>query len=172
MLITLAFGIVFGGSCFTLWYGISRKIPEVVAIHDDVITQRLHEDSARLRIFLLHFKTFYKEAYYHTIFWNFFGKIFYKLHIFILKIDNALVSFLKKIRRHGGSAPILSGLAGLAASEQEMHEQVAAEKIVVEEKNEVGYWSALKEDTATPIRTRRKRHAEGVRVRTWKTPVK
>ena len=116
MLITLVFGILFFGSCFALWYRISQKIPEVVAIHDDVITQRLHEDSARLRIFLLHFKTFYKEAYYHNVFWNFLGKIFYKLHIFVLRIDNSLIGVLKKIRIRGGPTPALSGFAGLAAS--------------------------------------------------------
>ena len=160
MLITLAFGLLFFGSCFLLWYRISEKIPEVVAIHDDVITQRLHEDSARLRIFLLHFKTFYKEAYYHNIFWNF----------FVLKIDNSLIGLLKKIRTRGGPAPVLSGLAGLAASEQQMHEQTVVEKIVEEEKKPVSYWSGLKEDAvATHSKTSRRRYIEKVRVRAPKS---
>lgn len=174
MLITLAFGIVFIGSCFMFWYCISGKIPHVVAIHDDVITQRLHEDSARFRLFLLHAKTFYKEEYYHAVFWNFLGKIFYKLHIFVLKIDNSLMMLLKKIRMRGGPSPALSGLAGLAASEQDMYEQVAAEKVALEDKSEVNYWSVLKkEDTRASIRVHihtPRRHVEKVRMRVSKTP--
>ncbi len=165
MLIDILLGIVFVGSCFALWYRLSEKIPQVVAIHDEVITQRLHENSARLRIFLLHFKTFYKEEYYHNLFWNFLGKVCYKLHIFVLKIDNALVGFLKKLRAR-------DGLAGLSISEQDMDQQVAAEKITEVEKNADNYWSALKNEAATQVRTPRKRHIEGVRVRTRKIKVK
>lgn len=165
MLITLALGIVFFGSCFALWYRISEKIPQVVAIHDEVITQRLHENSARLRIFLLHFKTFYKEEYYHNLFWNFLGKICYKLHIAVLRIDNALLGFLKKIRARGG-------LAGLSISEQNMDRQVAAGKLAEVEKNAENYWSALKSEAAAQVRTPRKRHIEGVRPRIRKSPAK
>ena len=165
MLITLALGIVFFGSCFALWYRLSEKIPQVVAIHDEVITQRLHENSARLRIFLLHFKTFYKEEYYHNLFWNFLGKVCYKLHIFVLKIDNALIGFLKKIRTR-------DGLAGLSVSEEDMHRQVAIEKVAETAKQTDSYWSALKNETTPPIRTPRKRHVEGVRARTRKDSIK
>ena len=166
MLIDLFLGIIFLGSCFALWYRISQKIPEVIAIHDDVITQRLHENSARFRIFFLHFKTFYKEEYYRSIFWNFLGKIFYKIHILILRIDNSLIGVLKKIRTRGG-------LAGLAVSEQEMHEQAAPEIQAADEKKTANYWDALKEDDPTThAQTQRKRHIEGVRMRTRKTPVK
>lgn len=164
MLIDILLGIIFVGSCFFLWYRISEKIPEVVAIHDEVITQRLHENSARLRIFLLHVKTFYKEEYYHNLFWNFLGKIFYKLHIFVLRIDNSLLGFLKKIRRR-------DGLVGLSVSEQEMHRQITAKKIAEAKKSADSYWSALKNEATTHGRAPR-RHIEGVRVRTKKIQVK
>jgi hypothetical protein len=165
MLITLALGILFFGSCFLLWYRISEKIPHVVAIHDDVITQRLHESSARLRIFLLHFKTFYKEEYYHNIFWNFLGKVFYKLHIFLLKIDNALVGLLKKVRAH-------NGFGGLFIDEQATQPQPSSEKEKTDVQIEIpteNYWKVLKNEATLPVRKPRKRHSEGVRMRTART---
>ena len=144
MIIDVILGIVFLGSAFTLWCLVSQKIPGAVAIHDEVITQRLHENSARLRIFLLHFKTFYKEEYYHNLFWNFLGKIFYKLHIFILRIDNGLIGFLKKIRSRGG-------FAGLSMSEQEMHGAATADTHTLEEQKAGDYWNALKEDRKSVV---------------------
>ncbi|MBI3443004.1 MAG: hypothetical protein HY007_04520 [Candidatus Sungbacteria bacterium] len=165
MFIDILLGIIFVGSSFTLWYRISEKIPYVVAIHDEVITQRLHENSARFRIFLLHVKTFYKEEYYRNLFWNFLGKIVYKLHIMVLRIDNALLGFLKKIRAR-------DGLAGLSIGEQEMDRQVATEKIAVAEKNTDNYWSTLKNEQSIQSRTPRKRHVEGVRTRARKISIK
>lgn len=165
MLIDILLGIIFAGSSFALWCRISEKIPHVVAIHDEVITQRLHENSARFRIFLLHVKTFYKEEYYHNLFWNFLGKIVYKLHIMVLRIDNAFLRFLKKIRAR-------DGLAGLSISEQDMDRQIAAEKIILAEKNIGSYWSALKNEASAQSHTPRRRHIEGVRARTRRAPIK
>jgi len=167
MLIDIFLGIIFFGSCFALWYRVSEKIPHVVAIHDEVITQRLHENSARLRIFLLHFKTFYKEEYYHNLFWNFLGKVFYKLHIFILRLDNYIVLILKKIRAH-------NGYAGLFVREQTMQMKDSEAASAVEPKETIDYWNMLKDDTAAAhhARTPRKRGVEGVRVHVRKSPAK
>ena len=137
MLIDILLGIIFVGSCFALWYRISEKIPQVVAIHDEVITQRLHENSARLRIFLLHFKTFYKEEYYLNLFWSFFGKVFYKLHIFVLRLDNYIISVLKKIRAR-------NGFSGLFISEQVMEAEVFQKASVAEEKKTDDYLNIFK----------------------------
>lgn len=163
MVMDIALGIVFFGSICMLWYRMSEKIPQVIAIPDEVITQRLHEHSARFRIFLLHAKTFYKEEYYRNLFWNFLGKILYRLHIFVLRMDNGLIRLLKKVRAH-------NGFSGLFIGEQEMHGQAAIETHIRTKRNPDAYWTALKDEIAAATnRTVRKRHVEGVRVRTRKT---
>lgn len=101
IIIDIAFALIFFVGVFGLWYRISQKIPELVAIPDQVIVERLHEDSAKVRLFILHIKTFYKEAKYKEVFWKIFGKMLYKLHIAILRIDNSIVRVLKRIKTAG-----------------------------------------------------------------------
>ena len=103
MLFNFFLTAVFLASAAGLWYIISLKIPELVAVSDSVIVERLHEDSARVRIFLLHFKTFYREGRYRIWFWKFYGKVLYRVHIFLLRWDNTVVRVLQKIRVTGGA---------------------------------------------------------------------
>jgi|GEM_PF-1613037 len=104
MLFNLFLIILFAGSIGILWHRISEKIPELVAIPDEVIVARLHEDSARVKIFLLHAKTFWREPRYRLIFWRSCEKICYRIHIIFLKMDNGLMALAKKVRSHGDIA--------------------------------------------------------------------
>jgi len=101
MIIDITLALIFLVSLFTLWYRISIKIPELVAIPDEVITARLEENSARIRLFLLRFKIFYREGQYKIIFWKFLGKVLYRLHIILLRLDNGISAMLKRIRERG-----------------------------------------------------------------------
>lgn len=101
MVINIALALIFLCSLFFLWYKVSLKIPELVAIPDAVITERFYEDSAKLRLFVLHIKTYYREGKHKLVFWKFVGKTLYKLHLFTLRFDNGLVSVLKNIRSRG-----------------------------------------------------------------------
>ena len=104
MLFTLFLVILFIGSVGVLWHRISEKIPELVAIPDEVIVARLHEDSARVRIFLLHARTFWREPRYRESFWRFCEKICYRAHIIFLKMDNKLMIWAKRARANAGTA--------------------------------------------------------------------
>ena len=94
--------IAFVGSTGVLWYRVSQKIPELVAIPDEVIVQRLHEDSARVRVFLLNLKRWWREEQYREPLWRFCEKIIYRLHILLLRADNGMMALLKKVRVLGG----------------------------------------------------------------------
>ncbi len=120
-----------------LWYFISLKIPELIAIPDAVIVERLHEDSAKVRIFILHFKTFYRQKHYRVWFWKFCEKIFYRLHIFFLRADNGIVALIGKIRMWGG---IANGAPGHVRAEKTGGMSKAVHKAVSE------YWRRLKQD--------------------------
>ncbi len=101
IIIDIVFVSLFFIGSFGLWYRITQKIPELVAIPDQVIVERLHEDSAKVRLFILHIKAFYKETKYKEVFWKIAGKALYKLHIAFLRIDNAIVRALKRIKTAG-----------------------------------------------------------------------
>lgn len=85
-------------SAFLLWYKLSVKLPQLVAIPDQVITERFHEDSAKLRLFVLHLKVYYREKRYKSVFWRFVGKNLFRLHVLILRFDNWMVRILKSAK--------------------------------------------------------------------------
>lgn len=94
--------ILFLVSAFLLWYRISEKLPELIAIPDEVITARFEEDSAKLRLFLLNIKTWYREKHYEHTFWNLASKILYRVHLFLMRTDNNTVILMKKARENLG----------------------------------------------------------------------
>lgn len=101
MIINALFALIFLASIATLWYRVSIRIPELVAIPDMVITERLLQDSAKMRLFILRLKSLYHERRITESFYRFLAKIVYRLHIMILRFDNSLVSYLKKIHSKG-----------------------------------------------------------------------
>ena len=98
MLFNITLAISFLSSVLILWYRVSEKIPELIAIPDTVIFERLHEDSARIRIFLLHLKTFWREPQYQEAFRGFCEKILSRIHIALMRMDNGVNVLLKNIR--------------------------------------------------------------------------
>ena len=50
MLFDLILIFISAASSVALWYRMSQKIPELVAIPDEIIVDRLHEDSARIEV--------------------------------------------------------------------------------------------------------------------------
>lgn len=98
IIIDFLFAFIFIVSSITLWYRVSAKLPELIAIPDQVITARFHEDSARFRLFVLNFKTWYREQHYQEIFWRILAKTLYKMHIFLLRLDNGIAGLLKRVR--------------------------------------------------------------------------
>ena len=102
MMFTIVLAGVFIGSAATLWYRISQKIPELVAIPDEVIVERLYEDSARIRVFLLSWRRYWQEREHWQLFWRISEKVLHRLHIWMLRADNGMMNLLKKVRMAGG----------------------------------------------------------------------
>lgn len=104
MILDALLGITFLGSIFALWYKLSQKLPELIAIPDEVITSRLEEDSAKYRLFVLSIKRYWKEKKYREWFWQYLSKGFHRLHILLLRLDNRIVTFLKTAKTRAGTA--------------------------------------------------------------------
>lgn len=128
--ITLLF--TFFASIIILWYRITIKIPELIAVPDEVITARLEEDSAKIRLFFLHFKVFFREKRYKKIFLRMCGKMLHRIHIIIMRLDNTLIALLKKLSENNNKSS----------------NDTAAYEPAEKEKNDRIYWNYLKEREA------------------------
>lgn len=100
MLLEIFLGFIFTASAYSLWYKLSVRLASIIYLPDRVIAQRLHKNSAKFRLFILYLRKFYQGQYYRAIFWNNCGKLFYRVHIFFLKLDNLLVKILQYIRNN------------------------------------------------------------------------
>ena len=165
MLVDFFLAAILLTSAGALWYVISLKIPELVAVSDAVIVERLHEDSARVRIFLLHFKTFYREGRYRAWLWKLCEKAVARIHIFLLRADNGIVGILQKIRA-AGLPPVRPG--GVQAGEIPQSDMSDTEKSYMQETpGGDEYWAALRlrnmgesvrvTSPASPVRASRSR---------------
>lgn len=107
MIINLVLILLFVMSTALLWYRLSIKIPELIAIPDRVILERLHEDSAKLRLFLLHIKIYYRERQYQKTLAGSSAKFLYRIHVALLRADNSIVRLLKKMKAQSGNGNIV-----------------------------------------------------------------
>lgn len=102
----IIFLLLLGISCacfFVLSRKISLKIPELIAIPDQVITVRLEEDSARLRLLILNIRAFYGDGRIKLFFWEFTEKTFRRLHITLLRVDNLVVGLIERVKSRTGA---------------------------------------------------------------------
>ncbi len=104
--IDITLGLIFLVSLSVLWFKVSEKIPKLSLVPDSLISQSFKRDSAKIRLFLLHLKSFYKEKYYRDIFFDFLGKTLHRLHIVIMRLDNIVVSFVKRMKVKGSVGSI------------------------------------------------------------------
>lgn len=98
MLFDLALLLVCIGSAAVLWYRVSQKIPELVAIPDEVIVDRLHEDSARIRVFLLTLRRSWRDGEHWLAILRYAERALYRTHILLMKADNWMMGVVKDIR--------------------------------------------------------------------------
>lgn len=98
MLIEILLGIIFITSAFTLWYLFSRKLPELIAIPDHIVIERIHGESTKFHLFILHFKSFFFDHGYKEFLGGILGKLLYRLHIVLMRSDNAIMGLLRRFR--------------------------------------------------------------------------
>ncbi|MDP3772304.1 MAG: hypothetical protein Q8Q94_02950 [bacterium] len=110
MILDLLLLFVCAASGVLLWRSVRAYAPRLVVFSEHEITERLHEDSARFLLILMHFRTFWRGRHYRDFFLHLVGKMILKSHILILRLDNALVRLLQKIRSAGAFASGANGM--------------------------------------------------------------
>lgn len=101
MIIDILTGLIFIIGMTLLLSRLYRKIPELAAIPDHAITEYLQKDSTNAYLFLVHlfnFRFFYRRGHYQAKFWNVATKLVFKIHIFLLRLDNVMLALLKRLR--------------------------------------------------------------------------
>ena len=110
------------------WRFFSSKIPQLVAIPDSVIRERLAEDSARMRLMAVSVGGIFRDQRYLLLILQFAGKLLHKLHIYFLRIDNFVVSLLKRIREKNST--LVENMGGYLKARQE--EELEEEEVMPE----------------------------------------
>ncbi|MBI2055940.1 MAG: hypothetical protein HYT37_00985 [Candidatus Sungbacteria bacterium] len=103
MIIEILLGTIFITSTGVLMFLLSQKLSELVAIPDHVITEHIKVDATKFQLFLLHFKSFFRDGRYKDVFGRFAGKFLHRLHIVLMKIDYAITERLRFIRMRQNS---------------------------------------------------------------------
>lgn len=106
MTIDITLVIIFSASLSFVIYKASLKVPALVLIPDEVISERLRSDAAPLLKVLIRLRDLYRAHQIQTAFWKVVGKTLHRLHIVLMRTDNMVVSRLKKIREENGSAAV------------------------------------------------------------------
>ena len=117
MIIDIALLLVLVAGVAALIFFVSRKIPQLVAISDEVIRERLAEDSARFRFIAVNLRELYRQRGYLLLFLQFLGKILHRVHILFLKIDNKVVLMLRRVREK--NSVIVETMEEEAAADEE-----------------------------------------------------
>ena len=102
MVIDITLALIFSASFAFVIYKAANKVPALILIPDEVISERLRQDSAPLLKVLLRFRDLYREKQIQAAFWRLAGKTLHRLHIVLMRLDNAVVSRLRKIRGENG----------------------------------------------------------------------
>lgn len=101
MIVNIVLGTLFLGSTGIFLFLFLSKMPQLAAIPEYIIAERLHARSAKFRLFIFHFKSFFRERRYWEVILRITGKTLYRVHIVVLRMDNSLMAFLKKLRANG-----------------------------------------------------------------------
>ncbi len=108
-IIDITLAAVFVGALATLWVKVSEKLPVLATVPDHVIVGELERHARRIRLLALPIKTFYQEKRYRDLFFNAIGKVVYRLHILVMRMDNSLVLVLKFIQRYAKNGYLVNG---------------------------------------------------------------
>lgn len=99
MILTIILFAVFIGASVMLWRKVMQKIPQLVAIPDAVISQRLKEDSWRLHMLVLHVRAFCRRGAAPAGFAaHFLIRFLYGLHLIVLAGDKLLMRVMRTLR--------------------------------------------------------------------------
>lgn len=104
MSVDIALAITFLVSFAFVIFKVANKLPVIILIPDDVIVERLQNNSTVFLKNLLRLRDLYKRQKIQQSFWRLIEKTFYHLHIILMRADNRVVFFLKKIRGENGNS--------------------------------------------------------------------
>lgn len=97
-------GILFFVSGVFLWRFVRDRIWQALAIPDETILERFREDAKKNRLWTLPLKFLYEEVHFWKFLRLYRAKIFYRVHIWLLRLDNRVLAKYNQLKSAGEEA--------------------------------------------------------------------
>ena len=91
-------GILFFGSGFYLWKFLRVHMPMARGIPDELILEWFREDAKKHKLWTLPLRPLYEEVEYREFFRTYRGRLLYRLHIGLLRLDNRILAKYNQLR--------------------------------------------------------------------------
>ena len=97
-------GILFLASGVFLWRFVRERIPQALAIPDETILERFREDAKKNRLWTLPLKVLYEEVHFWKFLHLYRARMFYRIHIRLLRLDNRVLAKYNRLKSVNGEA--------------------------------------------------------------------
>jgi len=94
-------GILFLASGVFLWRFLRERIPQALAIPDEIILERFREDAKKNRLWTLPLKVLYEEVHFWKFLRLYWARILYRIHIRLLRLDNRILAKYNRLKNEG-----------------------------------------------------------------------
>src|SRR3989344_1122525 len=93
--------ILFLASGVFLWRFLRERIPQALAIPDEIILERFREDAKKNRLWTLPLKVLYEEVHFWKFLRLYWALILYRIHIRLLRLDNRILAKYNRLKNEG-----------------------------------------------------------------------
>src|SRR3989344_8847141 len=94
-------GVVFVASGFYLWRFLRVHMPMAREIPDELILEWFREDAKKHKLWTLPLRPLYEKVKYREFFRTYRGRLLYRMHIGLLRLDNRIIAKYNQVRRTG-----------------------------------------------------------------------
>src|SRR3989338_2435693 len=94
-------GILFLASGVFLLRFLRERIPQALAIPDEIILERFREDAKKNRLWTLPLKVLYEEVHFWKFLRLYWARILYRIHIRLLRLDNRILAKYNRLKNEG-----------------------------------------------------------------------
>lgn len=96
-------GLLFIGSGYFLWKSLRGIIPQTLSVSDEVFMARFEEDAKHNLFWKALFRFYHGEIEYAVFFRRRLGRVLYRAHIMLLRLDNWVFAKYNRIRSTSGA---------------------------------------------------------------------
>jgi len=97
-------GLLFLASAYALWKSLRGVIPQALSVSDEAFMARFEEDAKKNLFWKALFRFYHGEIEYAVFFRRRLGRVLYRSHIMLLRLDNWVFAKYNRVRSAGGES--------------------------------------------------------------------